>query len=211
MTIKTTADAFGIAYADADTALGDYPTVTQQVAQTVADALKRGGVAPPGAQDLVGEAGTRKTADDALSARVAALEATTPSCRRYRATTLSAPNGAVTAVPLDTTSHTRGSGVAANGGGIMVLAAGLYAVKAGMNFAGGTSGQRILIIRKNGTSVLEAGPTSTTVRCTASDDIVLATNDVIDLACYVDGGAAVSVSASLFKDVFLTVTRLDKP
>lgn len=74
MTIHNTADAWALAYADSDTALGDYPTITQQVAETVAAALTRGGIAPPGATDLAAEANTRAVADTALGNRATALE-----------------------------------------------------------------------------------------------------------------------------------------
>lgn len=62
MTIHTTTN-YGIAYADTDTALGDYPTVTQQVANTLDAALGRGGIAPPDA-----------TTQAQLAARATALE-----------------------------------------------------------------------------------------------------------------------------------------
>jgi hypothetical protein len=58
VTIHTT-PLYGIAYADTDTALADYPTVTQQAATTVDAALAAGGVVPPGAADLTAEASTR--------------------------------------------------------------------------------------------------------------------------------------------------------
>lgn len=74
MTIHTTADAYALAYADVDTPLGDYPTVTQQLATSVAAALARGVVAPPGATDLITEANTRANADTALAARLTRLE-----------------------------------------------------------------------------------------------------------------------------------------
>jgi hypothetical protein len=77
VTIHTT-PLYGIAYADTDTALADYPTVTQQAATTVDAALAAGGVVPPGAADLTAEASTRASADAALSTRVTALETATP-------------------------------------------------------------------------------------------------------------------------------------
>lgn len=69
-----TTPLYGIAYADTATALGDYPAVTQQAAQTIDAALARGGVVPPAAGDLTAEAGTRAAADAALDVRVARLE-----------------------------------------------------------------------------------------------------------------------------------------
>lgn len=73
MSILTTT-LYGIAYADSATALGDYPTVTQQAATTIDAALARGGVVPPGAADLTAEANTRAAADTALAARLTRLE-----------------------------------------------------------------------------------------------------------------------------------------
>jgi hypothetical protein len=71
---------YGVAYADADTALTDIASVTQQAAQTVSDALARGGIAPPNAADLaaavvrVSSLETSRTADEN---RLTALEGKT--------------------------------------------------------------------------------------------------------------------------------------
>jgi hypothetical protein len=59
---------YGLAYADTNTPLVDLADVTAQVAATVDAALTAGGVAPPGATDLI-----------ALAGRVSALEAAHPA------------------------------------------------------------------------------------------------------------------------------------
>lgn len=73
MTLHTTNDAYAIAYADVDTALADYPAVTQQVATTLAAALARGGIAPAGATSIAAEATTRAQADTALQTKIDTL------------------------------------------------------------------------------------------------------------------------------------------
>lgn len=73
MTIHLTPN-FQLAYIDVDTPLEDLAEASRQAAETIDAALARGGVAPPGAQDLVAEATTRRLADEALDARLDALE-----------------------------------------------------------------------------------------------------------------------------------------
>lgn len=74
MTTHTTPN-YGIAYVDADTALVDLATASQQAAQTIDAALGRGGIAPVDATSLATEAATRRDADTALDGRATSLEA----------------------------------------------------------------------------------------------------------------------------------------
>jgi hypothetical protein len=82
MTILRTTN-YSIAYADADTALGDYPSVTQQVAQTLDAALGRGGIAPPDA-----------TTQAQLAARITTNEAAVTGLKVRPVILQDAPNGA---------------------------------------------------------------------------------------------------------------------
>lgn len=207
MTILHTTN-YGVAYIDGVTPLSQLAQVSQEVAQTVDAALGRGGVAPVDATSLAAEAATRKSADDALAARAAKLEAVRASCRRYSTAATAMPAGATTAVPMTSTDWTRGAGITASGAGIAVTAAGLYLISAGISYTGGTTGYRIVVVRKNGTSVREFGPATTNARVGGTDVIVLAANDLLDLAGYVDIAATAAGSTNP-KDVYLSVTRLD--
>lgn len=137
------------------------------------------------------------------------------SMRRWlQSSTVSAVNGAVTAIPLNTTDHSRGSGLTISGpagnttGGIKVDRTGLYLIDLVTSFGGGTSGARTAIARVNGISVRETGAVSTTVRVSGSWALMLAANDIVDLAVYVEG-SAVPISGAATRDTALCVTRLD--
>jgi hypothetical protein len=70
MTMHQTTN-YGIAYADADTPLGDYPAVTQAVAAALDTAMGRAGYTPPDASSFAAEVAARV----ALAGRVTVLEA----------------------------------------------------------------------------------------------------------------------------------------
>lgn len=73
MTIQYTAN-YHLAYADAQSALSDLSTVTQQVATSLDAAMGRAGYTPPDATSFAAEVSARQSADTALSTRVTTLE-----------------------------------------------------------------------------------------------------------------------------------------
>lgn len=193
----------------------DTRAVLQEIATKVDAALTAGPASPPAAQDLTAVAG-----------RVSVLEAARPSMRRYfTGANIAITNATVTVVGLNVNDWLRGNPnmsaaapssntapVAPSGStawGIKVAEAGLYLVNAEVTWAtAGTTGERNAILRLNGSIKRQGGsPSATNARLAPSWPLVLAANDVLDLAVYASGGTGGTLSAG-DQNLGLTVTRI---
>jgi hypothetical protein len=79
------------------------------------------------------------------------------------------------------------AGEASSGGALTITEAGLYLANIEMNFMGGSTGARTVLLRVNGATLRESGLAATDARPSISTPVVLALNDVVTMAVYTTG------------------------
>jgi hypothetical protein len=143
---------YAIAYFDDQQPLADLDVVSQEVATSLEDALKAGGIATPTVASLLDEVTARTAADTALSTRATALE----TARAARVTVTGTTQTATTGTPKVLTFAARTGKsrtdmwASANPTRLVAPIAGEYDLSVGIAWAANATGQRTFAYRISG-------------------------------------------------------------